>query len=689
MRPVEIARRLNVPDQEMDAYMDLVRDLQVKGLLVEAKKNRLCLPKYVDLVVGTFELNARGFGFVIPNIDEGKGDIYIGEDDQGTAFHGDTVVARLSSRGGRRAPTTGRQGTIIRVLKRSRSAIVGTFQHGPRFSYCMPDDPRLPQTVYIAEPDSREARHGDKVVVRLFDWTDSRLHPEGEVTEVLGRADDPRIDAISVIRHFNLPDSFSRASIAEADAFGDSLTEQDLEGRLDLRSKTVITIDPESAHDFDDAVSLERLRNGHWQLGVHIADVAHYVRQGSTLDKEAQTRGTSVYLPGTVLPMLPPRVSSQLCTLQEGADRLTKTVLMEFGPHGKLMDFEVRQSVIRSARRMTYDQVTDILESPGDDEPDEIAALLREMERLAGLLHEGRMARGALELEIPEIEVVLDENGLAVEIRKRERQVSHQLIEEFMLAANSAVAHYCRQHNLPCMFRVHDDPSEVEIDEFLDFLLAWGYSMPRQPTRKDFQAFLAKIEGRPEAYPINLELLKSMKRAEYTPHHLPHYALAIDRYCHFTSPIRRYPDLLVHRILDEHFDGRLRTEQERDSWQTALEEVSGHCTFTERRADEAERELTDMKLLRHLERHKNLVYRAIIVRMRHFGFFVELEDSLVQGLVHVSRLTDDFYVFDEEQQRFRGRRNRRVHKLGDRIEIVVDKVDRLKRQVDFVPARAQ
>lgn len=688
LKAVEIARRLEVPDDEMEAFLALVQELQVQGALVEAKRKRLCLPKHVDLVVGTFDLTPRGFGFVIPKVDDGEGDVYVAEEERGTALHGDTVVVRLAERRGRRAAARGPRGTIIRVIERARSILVGTFQNGPRFGYCIPDDPRLPGTIYLAEADTKEAKPGDKIVVRLFDWTDSRYHPEGEVVEVLGSPDDPRVEALSVIRQHNLPDKFSKVALQEAERFSEAIPAEALEGRLDLRTTTVITIDPESAHDFDDAVSLERLENGHWRLGVHIADVSYYVRPETSLEQEARTRGTSVYLPGEVIPMLPSKLSSQVCTLSEGADRLTKSVLMEFGPKGKLLDYQIERSAIRSARRLTYEQATDVLDSGEPLEGTEIPSLLKRMERLARQLHLRRLARGALELEIPEVEVVLDENAEATEVRKRERQMSHRLIEEFMLAANTAVANYCRRHKLPCMLRVHDDPSDVEVDEFLDFLLAWGYSLPQRPTRKDFQKFLASIEGRPEAYPINLELLKSLKRAEYTPHHLPHYALAIERYCHFTSPIRRYPDLLVHRILDDHFDGNLGTEEERETRLKLLEEVSGHCTHTERRAADAERELTKLKLLRYLERSQGLVHTAIIVRMRHFGFFVELEDCLVQGLVHVSSLTDDFYRFDPSQQSFRARSSKAAYKLGDRIEVAVEKVDRLKRQIDFVPVSA-
>ena len=681
----QVAKALGISSRQMESFLGLVKDLQLKGLIVEAKKGRLCLPKHVDLVVGTLEVTRDGFGFVIPKVKDGREDVYIAREDRGTAFHGDDVVAKVTKRGDRRARSRGRRGTVVRVLKRARPFIVGTFEEGPRFCYCVPDDPRIDQDVYLDGTSAAEAQHGDKVVVQLFEWTDRHLNPEGEVVEVLGKAGDPRIDAVSVIRQHNLPDRFSRAAVREAREFGDTIPKQGQEGRLDLRSTLIVTIDPVEAHDFDDGISLERLPNGNWRLGVHIADVSYYVRPGTELDREARSRGTSVYLPGRVIPMLPQELSSQLCCLRQGTDRLAKSVFLEFGPRGKQLGYEICHSTIRSARRFTYEEVTQLLEGEAEGEDEEIVSLLRDTEQLARMLLRRRMNRGAIDLELPEVGLVLDEHGEVVDAQKRERKMSHRLIEECMLAANGAVADHCRRRKLPCMFRSHEDPSETDLHEFQDFLLSWGYALPRDPSRKDFQEFLDEIKDRPEGYPIHLEFLKSLKRAQYTPEQVAHYALAIDRYCHFTSPIRRYPDLLVHRVLDEHLAGGLVSERERDGRTREFEGLSSHCNYTERRAAEAERDLKNLKLLRYLERNRDRCFPATIVKMRHFGFFVELDEYLIQGLVHVSRLSDDFYEFDQRRQCFRGRKSKIAYSLGDRIEVTVDKIDLPRRQADFVP----
>lgn len=684
LRFSQLARLLEVPEEGWNALREIVRELQLQGLLVEAQKGRLFLPEHQDLVVGVLEATPDGACFVVPRRDDGHGDVYVSPEDCATGLHGDTVVARILKRG-RRGPSRGqRRGAIVRVIQRARATLVGSFQQGKNCNYCIPDNPRIRQDILLPDANSAGAQPSDKVVVRLFEWTNRRTRLQGEVVEVLGPPGGSGVDALSIIRDLRLPDTFSPQALQEARSFGSTLPEGPYPDRLDLRSTTILTIDPQTAHDFDDAVSLERLPAGGWKLGVHIADVSHYVRPGTALDREAQARGTSVYLPGQVLPMLPGELSGHLCSLVEGEDRLAKSVFFEFGPRGAVSSYDVHRSVIRSARRLTYEQAEEMLEDRPETASNSIHRLLAEMEPLARTLHRRRMEQGALELDLPEIELVLDETGEVRRAKRRDRLVSHRIIEEFMLAANQAVAHYCRRHRLPCMFRIHEPPDEGDTGEFLDFILAWGYSILRKPDRFEFQKLLEKIKNRSESYPITLELLKSMRRAEYSAHHLPHYALAMDRYCHFTSPIRRYPDLLVHRILDEHLAGRLQTKEERDHWQKLFEEQAPHCTSTERRAGEAEQELSRMKLLRHLERRRGEPMPAIIVRVRHFGFFVELQELLIQGLVHRSRLTDDDFYFDDGRHCFRGQRSGKIYSLGDRIEVVTDRVDTYKRHVDFV-----
>ncbi|MBI2193096.1 MAG: ribonuclease R [Planctomycetes bacterium] len=686
VRWAELVRHFAVPEEQKAELEGLLRRLQEQGLVVCTGRGRLGLPKALDMLVGTLEVASNGSAFVIPIQDDGLGDVYVPSDECGTALHGDTVAVRLLKRGRRSAGARHRFGRVVRVIRRAHPTLVGLFQRGQKYSFLIPDNSRIPHDVVIAEEDSGGARPGDRVVVQLLDWTESHHRPEGVVIEVLGRSDDPAVDAPAVIRGLHLPDEFCRRALEEARAFGRRVTPDGMEGRIDLRSAGVVTVDPTTAHDFDDGVSLEERPGGGWRLGVHIADVSHYVRPETALDEEARTRGTSVYLPGRAIPMLPPELSSHLCSLIEGEDRLTKTVWIDLGPDAAASHVEIHRSVIRSARRLTYDQASEMLESSGHGGPDaSLAALLKEMERVALALHRRRMKQGALELDIPEPELELAADGSVLRVRRRARKTSHRIIEEFMLAANEAVSQFCRRHRLPCMFRIHEEPDPAELEEFMDFLLPWGHVLPRPPDRFDFQEFLARIRDRPESYPVSLELLKSLRQAEYSAQSVPHYALAMDRYCHFTSPIRRYPDLLVHRILDDFFDGSLSTEKERHRLQALLEAVAGHCTLTERRADEAERELTCLKVLRYLEKRRGDRLPAMVVRLRPFGFFIELEDALIQGLVPLSRLTDDDYELDGRRHAFRGRITGRTYRLGDRLDVVVDRVDLYRRRVDFVP----
>jgi ribonuclease R len=677
-----LATRLGVKKNELDPFLELLDELLFEGLLVEEKKRRLCLPENTDLVVGTLDVTRRDIGFVIPKGGEDLEDLFVPPEDRGTAMHRDTVVVQLSkqNRGGN---NRGPRGKVVRVIRRANQILVGTFCRDKGRCWIEVDNPRISERIYIDSEDAFEAEAGKRVVVKVDDWSSSAIVKTGQVVEILGDPNDPATDALAVIRQYSLPDRFDKKTKAEAKAFGEAISQEAIENRTDLRDQTIVTIDPKEAHDFDDAISLEH-DNDIWRLGVHIADVSHYVKPGTALDKEAISRSTSVYLPGHVLPMLPTELSSHLCSLREGEDRLTKSVFMTFDSEGALQDYRIAHTVIRSTKRLTYQQVTKILNGK-NQESEEVTNLLRNMNSLAKLLLKQRMDRGALDMEMPEIDVEVRKDGTTKEVRKRVREFSHRIIEEFMLSANTAVAEICRRHNLPCMFRVHDKPSEVKLDEFRQFLLAWGYTIPVEPDRRDLQKFLATLGEKTEAYPIQIALLRSLKRAEYTPENLGHYALAIERYCHFTSPIRRYPDLLVHRTLDEFLDGKLRTKKETSSWRDHLERLAKHCSHAERKADEAERELRLLKLLRFLKEHSNEPLTGIIVSMRHNALFVELEDTLVQGLLPINAFEDDYYEFNQRAQAFHGRSTGRTLRLGERIQVMIEEVDMPSRHVYFRP----
>ena len=677
-----LAARLGVKKNELERFNDILDELLFDGQLVEAKKRRLCLPENTDLVVGTLEVTRSDVGFVIPKGSEDLEDIFVPPENRGTAMHRDTVVVQLSkqNRGGR---DKGPRGKVVRVIRRANQILVGTFCRDKRRSWIEVDNPRVSEPIYIESGDAFDAKAGQRVVVKVDDWSSSAITKTGEVVEILGDPNDPGTDALAVIRQYSLADRFSKKTRAAAKAFGKVVPQEAIEGRTDLRDQTIVTIDPKEAHDFDDAISLEHDKNT-WRLGVHIADVSHYVKPGTALDKEAVSRSTSVYLPGHVLPMLPAELSSYLCSLREGEERLSKSVFMTFDSEGVLQDYRIARTVIRSTKRLTYQQVTRLLEGK-DQESKAVMKLLHDMDSLAKLLLKQRMERGALDMDMPEIDVQIRKDGTTKEVRKRIREFSHRIIEEFMLSANTAVAEICRHHNLPCMFRVHDKPSDVKLDQFRQFLLTWGYTIPYDPSRHDLQRFLETIEEKTEAYPIQIALLRSLKRAEYTPENLGHYALAIKRYCHFTSPIRRYPDLLVHRILDEFLDGNLRTKKERSSWQEQLERLAKHCSHAERKAEEAERELRLLKLLRFLDEHRSQPLPGIIVNMRHNALFVELEDTLVQGLLPIHTFEDDYYDFNPRGLVFHGRSSGKVLRLGERIHVMIDEVDIPARHVYFKP----
>lgn len=684
---VELAKLLGRKSGVRMGLNEVLRQLEQSGEIARIRKNRYVLPAEADLVTGTLSVHQSGFAF-LPREKPGEQDLYISAENTGTAMHGDKVVARIT-RDDRYARAKGRdraEGRVIRILERAHDSIVGTLEQSKNFFYVVPDDPRIVHNVYVQFPPEPALavtpRRGDKVVVRLERWESRHVNPEGQIVEVLGHSSDPGVDMLSIIRKYHLPTEFPREVLEEAERIPETVAEEMFAGREDLRGKFIVTIDPDDARDFDDAIDVERVAGGGWRLGVHIADVAAYVTPGSALDREAYKRGNSVYLPDRVIPMLPERLSNGVCSLNPAVNRLTHSVFLEFTKDGRTRAARFGRTVIRSAKRLTYREAYAILQAPPKDE---LGERLHVAWELASLLRKNRFKEGSLDLDFPEVKVRLDPEGKPIQLERIENDESHQLVEEFMLAANEAVARELKNRLIPTVYRVHEDPDPQRLAEYRELILSYNYRVGDLSKRTELQRLLASLRGKPEEQALKIGLLKSLKRARYAPQPLGHYGLAKTNYTHFTSPIRRYADLVVHRGLAERDQSRkARTDMNQ------IASTAEHISETERIAAEAEMDGVKMKKLeffqRQLEARDPQVFRAAVLEVKNFGLLVELPDVLLTGLVHVSSLTDDFYAFDAAQRRLIGRQSRRRFSVGDQLRVFVARVDVFKRQVDFAIA---
>jgi ribonuclease R len=712
LNKTEIARKFGVSGSAKVALRKTLRDLERVGEIARIRKDRYVLPREADLVTGKVSVHPAGYAFLISE-KPGEPDVFIAAENVGTAMHGDRVVARISP-----DPPAGRikgrrEGRVIRILERAHDTVVGTLQRSRNFYYVVPDDPRFVHDIYVgpvAAVDDRRGLQqvtedrrshtagtvGDKVVVRLDDWQSRHVNPEGDIVEVLGPASAPGVDVLSIVRKYHLPTEFPSDVLEQVERIPENVEARQIAGREDLRNQFIVTIDPDDARDFDDAINVDKLPNGGWQLGVHIADVAAYVERGSALDREARRRGNSVYLPDRVIPMLPERLSNGVCSLKPGVDRLTHSVFIQFDKRGTVKSTRFSRSVIRSAHRLTYKEAYAILTSAPRDQLGERLHLAWE---LAALLRRKRFEHGALELDFPDVKVWVDANGKPIRLERVENDESHQLIEEFMLAANEAVARELKKRAIPTVYRVHENPDPEKLAEYREFALSFGYKVGDLAHRAELQRLLAEIRGKPEEQAVKVGLLKSLKRARYDPRSLGHYGLAKTNYLHFTSPIRRYADLVVHRALGR--DGTQlasaasRTTERRSRndapYQMAeIASIAEHISTTERNAADAEIDATQMKKLEFFQQQlagrKPQVFSATVVDIRNYGLMVELPDALITGLIHVSSLTDDFYVFEPARRQLIGRRSRRRFKVGDDLSVFVARVDVFKRQVDFAIA---
>ncbi len=678
----ELAFKMGIGEEDYGQFRRLVRTMMRDGLLIKIKGGKIGAPDKSSLVVGRLVASKSGFGFVVP--DDKTEDVYISAESTGNALHGDKVVVRVYR--SRKGPA--REGSITKVLQRAKQNLVGTFHQTKIADYVEPDDRRYPKDIYIASGDSGKAREGQKVVVFLKDWADVHLGPQGKITEVLGYPDEPGMDMLTLIKDRDLPLSFPEEVEEEVVGLPDKAGKKEWERRLDFRQKSCFTIDPVDAKDHDDAVSLEILPNGNYRLGVHIADVSFYVQESSALDREALKRGTSVYLVDRVIPMLPEKLSNDICSLKPQVTRLTYSVIMEIDPGGERVDYQIKESVIKSRAKLNYDEVQKFFDT--GDARENLQGLqddLMHMLALSRKLLERRMERGSLDFDLPEAHVVLGKDGKVQDILETERLESHRLIEEFMLLANRTIAEHVSRLSVPFLYRVHEQPDKDKIEAFSDFVSTLGYSFSvsdKIPPKK-IQRFLKSVEGKPEEKLINEVLLRALKRAVYQPENVGHFGLAFSHYTHFTSPIRRYPDLLVHRLLKELQAGKY-TFQRQNQLLRRLPRIGEITSERERMADEAERESIKIKLIEFMQDKLGEEYEGLISGVVPFGFFVRLDSLMAEGLVRVSSLDDDYYIFDERRHRWVGRRTKKIYKLGDRVKVQVIRVDKDQKEIDFMLA---
>jgi ribonuclease R len=683
----ELLQVLKIPREERASFKRHLTQLVASGDLVQIRGQRFGLPEKMDLYVGRLQTYPAGYGFVAPErpLESGTGDIYIAGPHLSEAMHGDRVVVRIE-----RIKEKGRvEGRVIRILERGTAWIVGRYDRDEQgLGYVVPFDRRVLMDIVVPPGQEGGASPGEMVSVELTRWPTATRGALGRVAEVIGDIDAPGVDTEVIIRKYGLPDTHSAEAVAEAVRLGTAVSARDIRGRTDFRGVPTVTIDGEHARDFDDAITIERLPNGHYWLGVHIADVSHYVQGGSALDGEAYERGTSVYFPERAVHMFPSELATGLCSLNPRVDRLVQSCLMEIDRRGQVVRSELHDGVIHSDERMTYTAVNGILT---DRNPallaryEPLVPMFELMRELFQVLNDARRRRGSIDFDLNEAEVIVDEGGVVEAIIALQRNVAHRIIEEFMLIANETVATYLEEQDAPALYRVHEEPDPLKVEKFEEFVSGFGASLGAPPTAvrpRHFQKLLEKIAGRPEEKPIALLMLRTMQKAHYAPENVGHFGLAAPSYTHFTSPIRRYPDLVVHRALRAARTGALSAEA-REEWREELPEVARHTSERERRADDAERELLQWKKVKFMADKVGDEFEGYITGVAAFGLFIELIEQFVEGLVHVSTMADDYYRFVENAHLLRGENTARVYRLGDKVKVQVLRVNMEQRQVDL------
>ena len=681
MKFKELAVLLQVPKEQRDDLKKVLEELEREGKISLSKRG-----KYVKggakKLVGVYRANIRGFGFVER---EGQpADVFIGEEHTGGALDGDTVEFAII----KEAAEKKSEGKIMKILSRGMTKVVGYYQitQGKNYGFVLPDSQKFGKDIFIPAEKSKGAVTGHKVVVELTSYGGEGKKPEGRITEIIGHVNDPGTDIMSIVKGYDLPVEFAEKVLKQAERVSKPVSEADMAGRRDLRDVRMVTIDGEDAKDLDDAVSVAR-KGEDYILGVHIADVTNYVQENSALDREARERGTSVYLVDRVIPMLPHTLSNGICSLNAGEDRLALSCIMTVDPKGNVVDHEIIETVVHVDRRMTYTSVKKILEDYDEEERElyrEFVPMFECMQELSGLLREKRRQRGSIDFDFPETKLVLDEEGRPLEIKPYDRNVATKIIEDFMLLANETVAQDYYWQELPFVYRTHDAPDDEKIKALAAFINNFGYSMHigvNEVRPKEIQKLLCRVEGTPEEALIGRLALRSMRQARYAPQNSGHFGLAAAYYTHFTSPIRRYPDLQIHRIIKDNLRGRM-DEEKIEHYHAILEEVTKHSSETERRADEAERETIKLKKVEYMQERIGEVFEGVISGMTKWGMYVELPNT-IEGLVHVTNMPDDHYDYDENRYEMAGERTGKVYKLGQKVWVRVIDTNRMTRTIDF------
>ena len=684
-RPMDIQELVSVFDINPDEYKSfkkVLKTMEREGLIVRTKKDKFGVPERLGLVSGKLEVHQKGFGFLIPDT-EGEKDVFIPSSSMNGAMNGDKVLVQIT-----REDINGkkREGEVTEVLDRANKKIIGVYEDSRNFGFVVPEDSRLNQDIFISKKDRNGASEGDLVICEIVKWADKRRSPEGVVKEVLGKKGDRGLDILTIIKKYGLPEEFPDKVLNYAENIEKEIPEKEYSRRVDLRNLRMVTIDGEDAKDLDDAVSIERLDNGKFRLGVHIADVTHYVREKNPLDREALKRATSVYLIDRVIPMLPKKLSNGICSLNPKVDRLALSCFMVIDNKGKVIQHEIQETVIKTSERMTYTDVTKILENNDEELIKRYNYLVddfKAMEELCNILREKRMRRGAIDFNFEESKIILNDLGKPIDIKPYDRAIANRIIEEFMLVCNETIAEHMYWTNLPFVYRIHEEPDEEKLEKFKEFIYNLGYVVRwgQETHPRALQDILDKVKGKKEETVVSTLLLRSMMQAKYSPECVGHFGLAAKYYCHFTSPIRRYPDLQIHRIIKEQLNGKI-DEKRAGKLSGIVEVASKQSSEMERLAQEAEREVDDLKKAEYMQERIGEEFSAIISSVTSFGLFAELPNT-IEGLIHITALDDDYYVYDEAHLCLIGERTKKVYRLGDEVKVRCTRVDIDNREVYF------